>query len=342
MTRIPLFPQASFQAHPLVRGGHAQTLAGVYLPGKLTPYKATPHRVTLPDGDVLIVHEDSPLKTTTSLNGSAPWGVILLHGLCGSHLSPYIIRIAHKLNALGVRTWRVDLRGCGAGVGLARLPYHAGRSEDLRTVIQFVTEQNPDIRLCPIGFSLGGNITLKYLGEADQHPLPSNVVAGMAVNPPIDLERCVSGLTSPLQRQYDRYFVKLLMLQLRQMPDGLPLEIRRTPPKGLFEFDDRYTAPVAGFGTAHNYYQQSSSKPRLKAIQRPTLILTADDDPLVDCRVFDDAEASQFVQIFRVHSGGHLGYLSTRPPAGDHLTTDRRWMDRQVVDWVRHLQNHLD
>lgn len=325
-------------AHPLVRGGHAQTLAGVYLPGKLSAYQATPHRVVLPDDDVLVIHEDSPAPSDPTLRTS--WGAVLLHGLCGSHLSPYIVRIASKLNAIGVRTYRVDLRGCGAGVGLAQKPYHAGRSEDLRAIVQFIAQQRPEMRLCLVGFSLGGNIVLKCLGEAETQGLASVVGAGMAVNPPIDLERCVTSLTSPLQRQYDRYFVKLLMDQIRQMPGGLPHEIAEKRPRGLFEFDDRYTAPVSGFGTAHNYYAQSSSKPLLGEIRHPTLLMTANDDPLVNCQVYDDVQASQSVQVLRVSGGGHLGYLATRHSSGESLQRDRRWMDWQVVEWVRHVRSH--
>ena len=116
-----------FRQHLLFRGGHAQTLAGAYLPGRRYRYRAEQREVTLPDGDRIVLHDDCPAGWQSGQRAA-----LLIHGLAGSHQSGYMQRIAHKLQARGVRAFRMDLRGCGAGAGLARLPYHSGRSEDAR------------------------------------------------------------------------------------------------------------------------------------------------------------------------------------------------------------------
>ena len=108
-----------------MRGGHLQTIAAGYLPGHKFPYQAVQHTVVLPDGDAIILHDDCPPAWTPSDRVA-----LLIHGLAGCHESPYMVRIAGKLNAIGVRTFRMDLRRSGAGWRLARFPYHAGRSLD--------------------------------------------------------------------------------------------------------------------------------------------------------------------------------------------------------------------
>src|SRR5262249_16724822 len=139
---------------------------------------------------------------------------LLIHGLVGSHLSPYMQRVAGKLNAHGIRTFRMDLRGCGAGAALARYPYHSGRSDDAAASVRKIAEVCPGSSTTLIGFSLGGNITLKLVGELPDE-LPPNLDSAVAVSPPIDLLHCVESLRRPLNRFYDRYFVRLLLTQVQ-------------------------------------------------------------------------------------------------------------------------------
>jgi len=318
------FDVPPFRMHPVLRGGHMQTLAGVYLPGLTFPYRATQHRISLPDDDILIIHDEVP-DGWKPIQGTA----VLVHGLCGSHLSPYLVRIAAKLNAVGTRAIRIDLRGCGAGAGLATNPYHAGRSEDLAAVVDHLLRQEPDGPIAVAGFSLGANIALKYLGEG-AGDLSDRVVGGVAVNPPIDLSRCIQYLKGPFQKRYDRYFVKLLLEQVATSPAGLPEDLVHQPPRSLYEFDDRYTAPTAGFGDAENYYRLASSKPLLDKITRPTLILMSSDDPLIPVEVFEDLKLPPHIHLHLAPSGGHLGYLSARG-----ADADLRWMDWRVVEGLR-------
>lgn len=315
-----------FSPHPLFRGGHLQTLAGLYLPWRKPIYRAQQHRITLDDGDILVLHDDRPPQWN-----EGDRCVLLMHGLAGCHQSPYMVRIAEKLHELGIRAFRLDLRGCGAGAQLACQPYHAGRSDDALAALQFAAQLTPGSRLGMVGFSLSGNILLKLLGER-AGDLPAALDRAMAVNPPIDLQACVQRLRFRQNRAYDRHFVKLLLRQVTSRPNGHPQAPTAQfvkPPRTLFEFDDLFTAPVGGFGDAATYYARCSSRQFLEHIQVPTLILSSRDDPLVAAEIFETQRLGGPLTVHLAESGGHLGYIGR----GGH-DPDRRWMDWRVLEWM--------
>jgi predicted alpha/beta-fold hydrolase len=225
----------------------------------------------------------------------------------------------------------MDLRGCGAGIALARLPHHSGRSEDALAALDEIARLCPQSRTALIGFSLGGNIVLKLLGEVGSRP-PANLACGVAVCPPIDLAACVAALARPVYRWYDRYFARLLVARLAErqlvLPEAATVEFKQAP-RGIYEFDDVFTAPICGYGTADNYYRQASSKPLLPDIALPTLILAAEDDPLVLCAPFREARLSNSTALHLARCGGHLGFVSRRG-----CDPDRRWMDWRIIDWI--------
>jgi uncharacterized protein len=322
MNEIPFPP---FRPHPLFPGGHAQTLAGAFLPGKQYPYQAHRHQVTLDDGDILVLHDDVP-KSWSVGDRTA----LLIHGLAGSHLSSYMVRISARLNAIGYRTFRMDLRTCGAGCGLARRPYHAGRSDDARAAVEFITDQCPGSTCALVGFSLGGNIVLKLLGE-NPMIVPKVVTRAAAINPSADLSACVNALVGPLRGMYDRHFATLLNRQLvaaRLTPETLAITIPYRP-RRIIEFDDLYTAQVWGFGTAAHYYERSSSAPHVAKIEVPTLILAARDDPMVPVGTLEKLAFASTVRLHIADHGGHMGYVGLRGS-----DPDRRWMDWRIVDWL--------
>jgi predicted alpha/beta-fold hydrolase len=210
------FPQ--FRPHPLLRGGHAQTIAGVYFPGKLSPYAAQRHFVELEDGDRIVLHDDTPADWQ-------PGGrvVLLVHGLGGCHSSPYMVRIAAKLLARGARVFRIDLRGWGDGAETAKLPFHAARTADIAAALWFVDRLTHASPTALVGFSLGGNMVLKLLGDAGRSSrrsdsatnssrneassaeyLPVALDRAMAIAPPIDLLFCCHNLQGRMGRVYDR------------------------------------------------------------------------------------------------------------------------------------------
>jgi len=316
----------AFQPLWWLRGGHAQTLAAAYWPQRLPDYQALPRRVELDDGDVVIVHDDCPV-------GWKPGGItaLVMHGLSGCHLSPLMVRLAAKLTARGVRVFRLDLRGCGAGVGLARRPYHAGRSDDVAKAVEAIGAWCEASPLVVIGVSLSGNILLKFLGEAPER-VPSFVMRAVAVNPPIDLARSIATLSGPVNRWYDRHFVTALHRQLdehsRRMPDA-PMPTVRLQTRCLYDFDDWYTAPVSGFANAATYYKQCSAAQFVSRIRVPTVVLTAQDDPMIPVEMFGAATWSEVVHIAIAAGGGHVGYVARRG-----VDPDVHWIDWRIVDFV--------
>jgi uncharacterized protein len=315
----------AFRPHPLVRGGHLQTLAGVFLPGPRFGYRARRHIVALADGDRIVLHDDCP---TSWQPGDRV--ALLIHGLAGCHQSSYMARIAAKLERRGVRAFRLDLRGCGAGLGLARLPYHSGRSEDAAAALEKIAELCPRSPTALVGFSLGGNITLKLLGELGDARL-ANLDRAVAVCPPADLLAAVEQIRQPRNRLYERHFVRLLMRQLREqrrLLSDLPPLVFARPPRHLWQFDDEFTAPVCGFGRAINYYQQASAVRLVGSIRRPVLVIAAHDDPLVPIASLEPLRSCAAVEFEVTPSGGHLGFIGPRHGG------DRRWLDGRVVEWV--------
>ncbi len=308
-----------FLPHPFVRGGHAQTLAGIYWPTRTPAYGATPVPIQLGDGDQIVLHDDHP----PAWMKSEPV-VLLMHGLAGCHGSGYMTRIAAKLCQRGVRTYRMDMRGVGAAAGLARLPPHAGRTEDAAAAILRIAELCPDSPLTMVGFSMGGNVALGSLANASERQI-GNLVRGIAIAPPVDLSTCCRQLRRGARRLYDQHLSKLLVTHWRRT--GGPMN--GAAPKSIYQFDEQITAPLSGYRDAEDYYAHASSGPRLQEISLPTRILAARDDPIVSFSTIEQCSRSPYVSLFVTASGGHLGYITNRATVGD-----RRWLDQQIVDWV--------
>ena len=324
------FPR--FRPHPLVRGGHLQTILGVYFFHQPVAYTATQHRVSLPDGDQLVVHDDCPLAWQP--NGPV---ALLVHGLGGTHLSTYMVRCANKLNARGVRVFRMDLRGCGAGLGLAKGICHAGRSGDVAAVLDEIQKRCPNSPIALVGFSMGANMVLKLAGEWADHP-PANVTKVLAVAPPVDLAVCCEFMQKTLRGAYDRSFVKALRRYIverrRCMPDAAALELPSSVRK-VRDFDALITAPLSGFADVDDYYAQASSGPYLTKICVPTTIIAAQDDPIVPIATVQESKVSHAVKLIVAAGGGHLGYVAARSS-----DPDCRWLDWRVVDFVAHQQEN--
>lgn len=319
-----------FRPHPLVPGGHAQTLMGVYGRSARFPYRVQEHQIFLEDGDGFVLHED-----LAKARGQGDRSVLLVPGLGGSSQSPVMPRIAAKLNACGFRTFRMDFRGCGSGYRLARLPGHAGRSEDTAAAVLKIAELVPCSPVTAVGFSMGGNIVLKMLGEAGRVRL-GNLDSGIAVAPPVDLLPCSLQLSRLPYRLYGHAFVRSLLQEVRCRREFVE-EMRQIPllprPKTLMEFDDRFTAPLSGFVDVRDYYEQCSSGPLLPEICLPTLVLAAADDPLIPVSIFDRAGFSSTTNVLITNQGGHVGYFGV-----SGVDPDRRWMDWRIVDWIQ--QHH--
>jgi predicted alpha/beta-fold hydrolase len=307
-----------------LRNGHLQTIAGHLLSGPPFLHPTRKHRVTLADGDQLVLHDARPEKWQ-----SGDPIVTLVHGLGGCHDSGHLRRFAHLMTPLGVRTVRVDLRGTGDGLPLARKTYHAGCSGDLRAILNEVHEWSAASPLWLIGVSLGANIVLNLAADDAREPVPG-LARVAALGPPLDMLRCSRLIERWGNRPYNRYFANILVRQAveRQsfFPDlPAPAFPRRTT---LRMFDELYTAPRNGFVDADDYYTQASPASRVKLIKVPTLILTARDDPFIAVEPFEELTPPSHIERTIIDHGGHLAFLGPDGSGG------RRWAERYVLEWI--------
>ncbi len=313
-----------FLPHPLWRGGHLQTLATLRS-GRSPVLRPIPHLVPTRDDDTIVLHEDLPTlpddEPRGEFAGSTP-SVLLVHGLCGCHRSSYMVRIADRLTRRGIRVFRMDQRVCGAATKLSNQITHAGRSDDCADALDYIAART-DGPLGVAGFSMGGNQVLRMLGHRSVHPSSDNdffdrLIAAFVVAPPVDLACCSRHMLTGLRRVYSRYFLKRLLR-------GLPHVARRhqwvddllatAPPKTLWDFDDRLTAPLAGFKDAMHYYDTCSARRVTGSIRTPTCLVAAINDPIVPITCFRGDQAAEFstsVQRVLVPGGGHLGFVDRR------------------------------
>ncbi|MFN0207076.1 MAG: YheT family hydrolase [Planctomycetota bacterium] len=330
-----LFPE--FIAHPLLRSAHAQTIAGTIPLGNGSPAARAQkiHRVAVSNDDFVCLHEDIPPRWREG--GPA---ALLVHGLCGDHESSYMVRISKRLRVRGFRTFRMDLRGAGASFLLSKKLYHSGQSDDIAASVRAIQQMCPKSEVSVIGFSLGGNLVLKFLAEnavAGIHKI-RNIEKAVAVSPPADLAASLARLEGAWGNLYNRYFVRLLIKLTnshQKYVKGAATGLFERAPKTLIEFDDKYTAPINGFLSAHDYYSRSSAAPMLPQIETPTLVLLSRDDPVVCSAVFEKP-VSPFVKTILTKAGGHLGFF-----AKSNTDPDRRWMDWRIVDWIAPIHHTL-
>ena len=317
----------SFEAHWGISGGIFQTIAGSQLRGMELP---CPHQIShelhLDEQGRAVLYEIEAKDQTKPI-------IVLAHGMGGCSESGYMKRISTKLWMRGYGVFLINHRGSGPGMGLSSRLWNGGASDDLAKMIDFVIQRNPGKFLVPIGFSLSGNILLKYLGEGQI--IPSKILGALAVNPPVDL-RISSAIISRKWScaVFNQYYMKLIRNQAiaitKQFPDALsPLKNLKT----IWDFDVSYTAPSGGFKDVDDYYDSCSSMHYLKGIEISTSILCAEDDPFVPCKIFDQVEMSERVTLHKPKKGGHMGYIAR------HVTPhgDRRWMDYAILEWIREL-----
>lgn len=309
-----------------VRGSLLQTVAGVYWPQLPDLAPDQTHTLDLTDGDQIVLMDNSPVGGKDS--GRV---ILLIHGLTGCYQSNYMIRLCRKFSLDGCRVIRMNLRGCGPGFGAARLPYHSGRSEDIREALKSLGESYPGMPVTLVGFSLGGNMALKLAGE--EGSAPSGGLDGVvAVSPPSDLSASAKKVCGPDARLLNDYFVKRLRSDVQKLHQRFPdLEPASFPDKmNLKDFDDIYTAPRSGFKNAEDYYKKCSSLQFIPGIKIPTLILCSLDDPVVHAKVFEEYPGHKDCDIVLTSHGGHVGFLGS---ASEPWSV--RWMDTLIMTWVK-------
>lgn len=285
-------------------------------------------RWELPDGDFLDVERlDGPV--------GAPH-LVILHGLEGTSASHYVRASFAEAAARGWRATLLIFRGCGDTLNRARRMYHSGETTDLDHVVRRIAAEAPDAPIVIAGFSLGGNVALKWLGEQGNETLP-HVIAATAVSVPFDLARGSRHLEHGFATVYTKAFLTSLVekaeAKVAQYPD-LPVDLAAArSATTLWAFDDAMTAPLHGFRDAGHYYAASSSLGYLRLVHRPALLLSAVDDPFVPPSVLDDvwvvARDNPFLTCEFSPRGGHVGFVGGAWP-----WRPLYFAERHLVAWL--------
>jgi len=306
----------TYQAPPLLWNGHLQTVypALTRKINTLIPYKR--YRITTPESDFL------DLDLLQSGNNKV---VVISHGLEGDSSRPYVVGLANILfeNGFDVCAW--NYRSCSNEINRAAIMYHSGATYDLKHVIDHVAADYQEVYLA--GFSLGGNLTLKYLGEADVN---KKVKKAITFSVPIDLSSGADHLAKTSNYFYTQRFLKSLRVKIglksKDYPNLYALDKWKSI-KTIRDFDDAYTAPIHGFENAEDYYRRNSSIKFIPKIKNQTLLVTARNDPFLsnECKITDIGKGNQNFKFLLTETGGHCGF-----PA---LNSKVYWSEKLTVEF---------
>ncbi len=264
--------------------------------------------------------------------------VLLIHGLEGSSNSKYILSTTLELNKANLDVIVFNLRGCSGTINKQLRTYHSGEINDLEFVINFLSTNYSYSKLGIIGFSLGGNMTLKFLGEQLNHKYPF-LKCAMAVSPPCDLKGSSIELAKKSNQLYMKRFLKTLISKALHKAQLYPeqqlniAEIKNS--KSFLDFDNLFTAPVFGFLNAEDYWKRASSLSSLNKITLPTYLLTAQDDPFLSdsCYPLKAAKENKFLTLELTKFGGHMGFTQSFIPRKN------KWLERKIIHF---MANNLD
>ena len=277
----------------------------------------------LPDGDFLDLNWVGPAEGPT---------VLVLHGLTGSVRSPYARGLLRAVERAGWRGCLMHFRGCSGTPNRLPRSYHSGETGDLAHLIDHLRTHSPQTVLAAVGYSIGGNVLLKYLGETGRH---SGLRAAAAVSVPFDLARACAHMETGLSRIYQWNLVRQLRRAVRRKMARMDLGIDLTPQKlrnlrTFRSFDHHVTAPLHGFGSAEEYYRRSSSLPYLKKIRTPTLLLHARDDPFMNVSVLPGPQhLSETITLELSEHGGHVGFVH------GPLWRTEYWLEKRLPAFFR-------
>jgi len=301
-------------------GTHAQTL-WPSLVRRPVEIKLSLERLTLPDGDFI------DLAWT---KGNTNKIVILLHGLEGSTDSSYARGMLATIDEKGWRGILMQFRGCSGEHNLKDRSYHSGETGDLRFLIETLRKRYPHSILCAVGFSLGGNALLKYLGEYKDNTL---LKAVSTISVPYLLSNSAAKLEKGFSRLYQHHLLnRLVNKTLSKFKDRqAPVDITNINKWNTFKsFDHHVTAPIHGFKSGDDYYEQSSSRQYLKHITIPTLLIHSKDDPFMsEDAIPNQDDLSDSVTLELSDHGGHVGFVSGKLP-----WNAKYWLEERIPEFL--------
>lgn len=308
-----------FQPAWWCRGPHAQTL----WPHLMRPRPKVllrRERLELPDGDFL------DLDWTVGNEGPI---VVILHGLEGSSRSQYargLLKVLHEKKWRGVV---LHFRGCSGEPNRLARGYHSGDTGDLARTIDHLRRREPDTPIAAVGYSLGGNVLLKWLGETG---VKAPLQAAVAVSVPFVLQEAADRFCCGFSRLYQWALLRSLKRNYRRKFTHLPSPLSIDPAclKRFWDFDHHVTAPLHGFDSAEDYYAKASSRQYLRHVRVPTLVIHAKDDPfMTEAAIPGPTELATSVTLELYPQGGHVGFVSGRWP-----WRPRYWLENRIQEFV--------
>lgn len=321
------FGGARFEPFPLLRNPHLMTIAANFwrrrFPDLLEPAWRT-FEVEPGSRVRAACHWQKERQERPTL--------VLLHGLEGSCDSGYILGTAEKAFVAGFNVVRLNQRNCGGTDELTPTLYHSGLSGDIRAVLLELIGADRLPEVFAGGYSMGGNLVLKMAGEFGE-TAPPEIRAFVAVAPALDLAACAGALDARANFLYERHFVRRLKrhirVKARLFPELYPIDGLRNI-GSVRDFDEVITARFCGFESADDYYARSSALRVVAGIRRPTLILTAKDDPFIPFASFGDAAigGNSSITLVATEYGGHCAFISRD-------RQNRFWAEAQIVDYCR-------
>ncbi len=313
-------PIAPFKPCWWLKNPHAQTIAATWF--KARKRAGISDRVELQDGDFI----DLIWYGETTVNQPV---VLVLHGLEGSDDSHYVRSAVWALEKAGFRVVFMFHRGCSAEHNRLDRSYHSGETGDMGEVMAYIEKCTGRVIYAAVGYSLGANALLKYLGEQGD---AARVERAIAVSAPFDLHAACTKLDAGLSRIYQKHLIDRLIQRFEDKFKNRPspIQVRASTLNSFLLFDEYVTAALNGFGGALDYYARSSSRQYLSGIRKPCLIIHAADDPfLPDKCIPRTTELPGSVQMLLSENGGHVGFIEGR-------LKPRRWLDDVILTFLAH------
>ena len=324
------FAAKPFTPHSVFKSGNAQTLAAYAWPRSY-------RRQRPPQDEERLVETEPGVKVLAHCRWQKDRHehatVVIWHGMEGSANSVYMIATADKAFRAGFNVVRVNYRNCGGTEHLTPTLYHGGLSDDLRVVVKQLIEDDGLKRIFILGFSLGGNMVLKLLGEYGEHA-PSEIIAACVVSPSVDLGASADLISSRRNWIYHKQFMhslrKRIRLKKKLFPDVYDLSPLPSI-RNLREFDDAFTSVAAGFLNAEDYYYRASSIRVIANIRIPTLIIHAEDDPFIPFEPLRNTVFAEnpYLMMVATERGGHVAFVSSR------TDEDRFWAENRAVEYFQ-------
>ena len=319
---VPIIESSYSPPSFLLKNAHFQTIYSAFF-RRVKRLTFTRERIPTTDHDFL--------DLDWHVSGSSKLA-ILTHGLEGSTRSRYIHALSRLLIRDGYDVLAWNFRGCSGEPNLLPSNYHSGKSEDLKTVIDHVISRDTYQSIALVGFSVGGNITLKFLGELGDQ-VPPQISRAVAISTPIDLAGCAEEMAKRSNYIYLKWFLRRLLKKMSIKKEIFPETLNTDGLKSIKKFqdyDERFTVPLNGFESPSDYYEKNSSLQFLSAIRRPTLILNGADDTFLSESCYPIKQAKENPQLFLEipRHGGHVGFVSG-------LFRRTHWHERRIVEFLK-------